>query len=247
MLRATLVYTFVGLFVVIVGPVAIVWTLLRRESAFIYRASRFCMRIAGWMCGLKVKVRGREKLSPGQHYQFLSNHQANFDGPIMTCIAGRDLRAVVKKEMMSLPVLSIVFRQVGYVPIDRTDPASARAGIDEAARRLRSGMSFFAFPEGTRSRDGRLGPFKKGVFIMALKAGAPVVPVSIRNTMSIQPPGAYAIRPGTVEITFHDPIPTDRLTYEDRDWLIEETRGAIEAGLTESVPPLPAYAEVTSR
>lgn len=231
MIRATLVYVFVSLYLLVMSPIALLWTYLSKDTGFLYRAARFCMYVAGWMCGLKLLVRGKEKLSPGQTYLFLSNHQGNFDGPIIVCTAGRDLRAVIKKEMMSIPVLSLVMKQVEFLPIDRTDPARARASIDEGAQMLRHGYSFFAFPEGTRSRDGCLGPFKKGVFHMALKAGVPVVPVSIKNTITIQPPGTYAIRPGTVEVTFHDPIPTAQLQVEDRDRLIEAIRTAIATGL----------------
>jgi 1-acyl-sn-glycerol-3-phosphate acyltransferase len=183
------------------------------------------------MGGVKAVVRGREMLAPGQTYLFLSNHQGNLDAPIIICVADRELRAPFKKEMMRIPVLSLAMKKVGFLPIDRTNPARAHACLDEGAQMLKDGHSFFAFPEGTRSRDGCLGPFKKGVFHMALKAGVPIVPVSIKNTIAIQPRGTYAIRPGTVEVTFHDPIPTAQLQIGDRERLIEATRTAIATGL----------------
>jgi 1-acyl-sn-glycerol-3-phosphate acyltransferase len=182
------------------------------------------------MCGIRLKVSGRERLLAEQTYLFLSNHQGNFDGPILFYATGRNLVAVVKKEMMRIPVLSQLLRRAKFIPIDRADPIKAHASIDHAARLLREGQSFFAFPEGTRSRDGHLGVFKKGVFVMALKAGVPVIPVSIRNSRAIQPPGRYRITPATVEVIFHDPIPTDRLG--DRDKLLQLTRAAIAAGLS---------------
>jgi 1-acyl-sn-glycerol-3-phosphate acyltransferase len=119
------------------------------------------------------------------------------------------------------------------VPIDRSDPQRALSSIELGARLLKEGYSFIAFPEGTRSRDGQLGEFKKGVFVMALKGGVPIVPISIINSRNIQPPGEYAIRPGLIEVIFHDPIPSQDMSLEDRDHLIEMTRRAISSGLLE--------------
>ena len=167
----------------------------------------------------------------GQNYVFLSNHQGNFDGPVLLHAIPRDLRALIKTELMRLPVLSPVLRQVQFIPIDRIDPVRARESIERGAELLKEGYSFMAFPEGTRSRDGRLGSFKKGVFIMALKAGTPIMPISILNSNRVQPPGAYAILPGTIDVIFHEPILTEEMSVEDRDRLVELTWAAIASGL----------------
>jgi 1-acyl-sn-glycerol-3-phosphate acyltransferase len=232
MVRATLVYLFVGIYVAIAAPIGMMWALLSGNAGHLFSLARFCLRIAGWMSGIRLKVSGRERLLPEQTYLFLSNHQGNFDGPILFHATRRNLVAVVKMEMMRIPILAPVLRRAKFIPIDRADPIKARASIDRAARLLREGHSFFAFPEGTRSRDGHLGVFKKGVFVMALKAGVPVMPISIRNSRAIQPPGRYGIAPATVEVIFHDPIPTDHLQTEDRDKLLQLTRAAIAAGLS---------------
>ncbi len=227
MVRTTLVYAFVGLFISILGPIGLAWALLTGRTGILYDLSRTCIRIAGWMCGIRLQVRGRDGLVPGQTYLFLSNHQGNFDGPILFYATGRDLRAVIKKEMMKIPILSTIFRMVDFVPIDRFDPLRARASIDRATQLLSQGYSFFAFPEGTRSRDGRLGAFKKGVFVMAIKAGVPVVPVTIQNSRAIQPPGRFRITPGPVYIVFHTPIATGRMGLENRDQLLQQVRASI--------------------
>jgi 1-acyl-sn-glycerol-3-phosphate acyltransferase len=232
MLRATLVYLFVGLYVAIIGPIAMIWVLLSRNTDVLYSLARICIRVAGWICRIKVIVHGKERILPGQAYLFLSNHQSNCDGPILFYTTQRNLRAVIKKEIMRIPVLAQVFKQANFVPIDRSDPLQARAAIDRAVQLLRVGFSFFAFPEGTRSRDGRLGEFKKGVFVLALKAGASVMPVSIRDSHAIQPPGHYGIKPGSVEVIFHDPIATEHMRLEDRNRLLDLTRQAIANGLS---------------
>ena len=231
MLWATLVYIFVGLFVAITGPIAMIWALLSRNTDCLYSLARICIRAAGWICRIRVVVHGKERILPGQAYLFLSNHQSNCDGPILFYTTRRNLRAVIKKEIMRIPLLAQALKLANFVPIDRTDPIKARASIDLAVRRLKAGLSFFAFPEGTRSRDGRLGEFKKGVFVLAIKAGVSVVPVSIRNSRALQPPGRYGIKRGSVEVTFHEPIATEEMSLEDRDQLLDATRKAIASGL----------------
>lgn len=231
MIRATIVYAFVGFYVILMAPVGMLWARISGNNALLYKMARLCIRASGWMSGVRVHIQGREKISPGQTYVFLSNHQGNFDGPVLFHAIPRDWKALIKKEMMGLPVLSIVMKQVEFVPIERTNPKKARIGIELGANLLKKGHSFIAFPEGTRSRDGRLGSFKKGVFIMAIEAQTPIIPVTIRNSASIQPPGSYGIHSGNVDVIFHDPIPTAGMSIEDREHLIQRTRDAISSAL----------------
>jgi 1-acyl-sn-glycerol-3-phosphate acyltransferase len=207
------------------------WTLVAGNSVVLYKMARFCIRAAGWMSGVRVIVQGREKILPGKNYVFLSNHQGNFDGPMLCHVIPRDLKALIKKEIMRLPVLSLVLRQVQFVPIERQNPKQAQLGIELGARLLKEGKSFFAFPEGTRSRDGRLGEFKKGVFLMAIKAQTPIIPITILDSNRVQPPGYYGIRPGSIHVIFHDPIETTGMDMEDRNRLVQLTRDAIASAL----------------
>lgn len=231
MFRATLVYAFVGVYILLLGPCALLWCAVTNDTRLLYALARFCIRAAGFMGGVRVRVRGREKIQPGVTYVFLANHQGNLDGPVLVHAIPRNWKALIKQEMMRLPVLSMILKRIQFVPIERSNPKKARTGIEAGARLLAKGHSFVAFPEGTRSRDGRLGAFKKGVFIMAIKAQTPIIPVTLRDSDRIQPPGHYAMRPGIVRVVFHDPIPTAGLGLEDRDRLIQRTRDAIESGL----------------
>jgi 1-acyl-sn-glycerol-3-phosphate acyltransferase len=230
MIRAVVVYMFVGSYILILGPVAMLWTLVARETLTIYRLAHFCVRAGGWLARIKVRVRGREKIVPGQTYVVASNHQGNFDGPLLLYAIKRDLRVVVKSEMMSIPVFNLVMKQVKCVAVDRRDAYKSRESIDRAAQLLTEGYNFITFPEGTRSRDGRLGPFKKGAFIMAIKAQIPVLPVTIVNSRDIQKPGEFAVHKGTVDLVIHDPIVTKGMTMDDRDRLLSQTRAAVESG-----------------
>jgi len=231
MIRATLVYLFIGIFILLCAPPAMLWTLLTRDSRLIYILARFCIRVSGILCGIRVASEGHEKIIPGGTYFFLSNHQGNFDGPVLCHAIPRNWKALIKSEMMRLPILSLVLKQVQFVPIERMNPKKAHLGIEQGAKMLAGGSSFIAFPEGTRSRDGRLGEFKKGAFIMAIKAQVPIMPVTIIGSAAIQPPGSYAINPGRIRIIFHDPISTEGMNIEDRNRLIELTRQAIASGI----------------
>ncbi len=234
MVRATVVYLFVGLYILLLAPFAMLWVYVSGDSALLYRLARFCIRAAGWMAGVRVDVRGREKIAPGMTYVFLSNHQGNFDGPVLVHSIPRDWSALIKKEMMRLPVFSLVLKQVKFIPIERSNPQKARSSIQHGVKLLAAGKSFLAFPEGTRSRDGRLGAFKKGVFIMAIEAQTPLIPVTILNSAQVQPPGKYGVRPGRIQVIFHDPIETKGMTTEDRNRLVQLTRDAISSALPES-------------
>ncbi len=235
MIRATLTYLFMGLFVLLLGPPTIFWDFISRSDALLYKLTRGCFCIAGWICGIRVVLQGQEKIIPGVTYVFLSNHQGNFDGPVLIHSIPRNLKALIKMEMMRLPLLSLALKQAQFVPIERKNPKNAHLGIENGARLLTEGKSFFAFPEGTRSRDGSLGEFKKGVFIMAIKAQTPIMPVTIIGSRKIQPPRSYAIHPGTIKVIFHNPIPTAGMGLEDRNRLVQLTRSAIEAGLQSSI------------
>jgi 1-acyl-sn-glycerol-3-phosphate acyltransferase len=235
MIRATIAYFFIAVYIVILTPFAILHTCISGKTALLYRLGRFCIRASGLICGVSVKVQGLDKVSSGVDYVFLSNHQGNFDGPVLIHLLPRDAKALIKKEMMAIPVLSWVLKKAQFVPIERTNPKKARSAIQFGAQLLVEGNSFIAFPEGTRSRDGRLGPFKKGVFIMAIIAQAPILPITIKNSAAIQPPGKYWIKPGQIDVILHEPIPTAGMSLDDRDRLIELTRSAIQSAMIQDV------------
>jgi 1-acyl-sn-glycerol-3-phosphate acyltransferase len=231
MFRATFIYLFVVLYILILAPFAMLWAYVSRNGAILHSLARICVRVAGGMSGIRVNVQGREKIAPGVTYVFLSNHQGNFDAPVLVHVIPRDWSALIKREMMRLPVLSLVLKQVDFIPLDRLNPKKAQTGIERGAQLLARGRSFLAFPEGTRSRDGKLGDFKKGVFVMAIKAQAPIIPITLRNSAQVNPPGTYRVRAGCIDVIIHDPIETKGMTLEDRNRLVQITRDAIASAL----------------
>jgi len=192
--------------------------------------ARLSARNLGRACGVHVRVHGAEHLSGPGPYIFVPNHQSHFDiAALLGHLPGRN-RFVAKKELFAEPVLGSVLRTLGMVPVDRRDPVDAIARLNRAAS---EGSSLIIFPEGTRSRDGSLLPFKKGAFIAAIHLRLPIVPIVCRGTRAIMPPGGYlSIVPGNVDLFVEQPIPTAGLGYEDRDALAERVRAVITARLT---------------
>jgi 1-acyl-sn-glycerol-3-phosphate acyltransferase len=138
---------------------------------------------------------------------------------------------MVKKEFFRVPIIGRGMVACGFIRVDRSNREQALEAVEKGVQALRAGKSFLVYPEGTRSPDGRLQSFKKGVFVMALKAGAPIVPISVSGSNKIMPKGKFVMRPGRVRITFHEPILTAGLAVEDRQAVIERVRTAILSGL----------------
>jgi len=194
--------------------------------------ARLWARVSLRLAGTRVHVEGLERIEGGRAYIFAANHQSLFD--IFALLAGipYPFRWLAKEELFKVPVLGIAMEACGAIPIDRGDRHKAFESINQAAERARRGASIFIFPEGTRSLDGVLQDFKTGGFIMAIKSGRPIVPVSISGSHGVMPKrGEWKIRPGTIFMTISDPIPTEGLTVKDRDRLIRWVRGAIRKHL----------------
>ena len=230
MIRAIIVSLLTFLYILTVGTPFLIHALLTGNTDPIYRVGINGAKLALWLSGVHLDVQGLEKIPPNRALIFMPNHQSNCDPPAVISILPPVL-VMAKKEFFRVPVLGIAMRRRGFIPIDRKNRERAIAAVEEAVEALKAGYSFLAFPEGTRSPDGRLQTFKKGLFVMAIKAGATIVPVSASGARKVMPKGEFAIYPGRVRITIHDPIPTAGLEISDRQKLIEQTRQAIITGL----------------
>jgi 1-acyl-sn-glycerol-3-phosphate acyltransferase len=180
------------------------------------------------VCGVRIKVRGLEHLGAGP-YIFAPNHQSHFDIAALLGHLPGVTRFAAKQEMFAEPILGAVLRTMGMIAIDRDDPL---ASIERLQRITLDGGSLVIFPEGTRSPDGELLPFRKGAFVAAIQLGVPIVPVVCKGTTRIMPKGQYlSILPGTAELVILPPIPTSGMRYEDRDRLRDTVRAQIAAEL----------------
>lgn len=189
---------------------------------------------SGWVtrfAGVEIVVEMRGKLDPAQPYVFMANHASSLDIWTAFVAVPRPLRMIAKKQLGRIPLFGWVMRAGRFIFIDRANGVAARRSIDEAGRRIHDGDSVLVFPEGTRSRDGSLGPFKKGGFHLAFKAGVPIVPVALRGTRELMPRGSYLLRSGKVTAVIGEPIPTQGLSDEERASLNERVRATVEAML----------------
>ena len=230
MLRAIWVTAIVIAYVVVVGPPLLLYTRLTRQTDRLYRAGMLGARLALWLAGVRLEVHGGENILRAHPALYMANHQSNCDPPALLPLLPPVL-VMVKKEFFRVPIMGSGMTRRGFIAVDRRDRDRARAAIERAVASMRAGNSFLVFPEGTRSPDGRLQAFKKGPFILAIEAAAPIVPISISGAGKVMPKGKFVIHPGRIRITVHSPIPTAGVTLHQRQDLMERTRKAIRAGL----------------
>jgi 1-acyl-sn-glycerol-3-phosphate acyltransferase len=184
--------------------------------------SRLMLRAAG----VRLTLHGAEQLAAERPVVYVANHVSWFD--VFTLAATLPFyKFVAKQELARIPIFGPAVRAAGTVFIDRDNRRAAFAGYDAAAQRIRDGASVVVYPEGTRGRSYAIRPFKKGPFVLAIAAGAPIVPTLIYGTMRVQAKGSFLVRPGSVHVHFLEPIPTAGMTYDDRDRLARLTSAAL--------------------
>jgi 1-acyl-sn-glycerol-3-phosphate acyltransferase len=209
-------------------------SVLAIPSGIIDRTGDLVIVLARWWArgvlasaGVRVRVRSRATFDPKKNYVVMANHESTADIWAIFVAVPVPLRFIAKKQLANIPLFGWAMRAGRFIFIDRQNAASAHRTIDEAAERIREGRSVVIFPEGTRSRDGRLAPFKKGAFHLAIKSGAEVVPVAIRGSREVMRSGSFLIHPGVVDIELGAPIPTAGLGPDDRQALLDEVRARI--------------------
>ena len=226
-LRMLIVYVFLGAPAALIG---IPWSALSRSFRVMYRWGMGIMALGVKVAGIRVRREGMENVAPGTQYIFLSNHLSNLDPPILLPAIPGMTSVFLKRELMKIPLLGTAMRMGKFVPVSRGNSRDeARRSVEAAVDALRSGLHITIFPEGTRSPDGRLQPFKKGAFFLAEETGAPIIPVVIRGTEHMMPKGTLKVEPGEAVIRFLPAIrPQD---YASREELMEAVRAAMETEL----------------
>jgi 1-acyl-sn-glycerol-3-phosphate acyltransferase len=194
--------------------------------------ARLWARLMLALNGVNVTVSGSELLPDGPVI-FMSNHQSNFDILSLLAAMPRRFYWIAKKELFEIPLFGISMRRGGYIPLDRSDGRKALQSLDEAAATIRQGKSVVLFPEGTRTTDGNLLPFKRGGFVLARKAEVPVIPVTINGSGRINPANRTRLYSGDISITLHPPVvpPPDLRRSEAESWMMEHVREQIESVL----------------
>ncbi|MDD2271038.1 MAG: lysophospholipid acyltransferase family protein [Desulfuromonadaceae bacterium] len=211
---------------------AFISTLFDSSGSAYARHARLWARLMLALNRVRFTISGAENLPPGPVI-FMSNHQSNFDILALLAAMPRQINWIAKKELFEIPIFGPSMRRGGYIPLDRGDGRKALQSMDEAAATIHQGKSVVLFPEGTRTQDGKLLPFKRGGFILARKAEVPVVPVTINGSGSINPAGRIRLYSGTIHITLHPPLvaPPELRRSESETWMLASVREQIESVL----------------
>jgi 1-acyl-sn-glycerol-3-phosphate acyltransferase len=231
MLRALVVlavYLALGIPTALIG---IPWTLATGDISLVYRWAMAIVRTGLRVAGIRVEAEWQAKLDPASKYLFFSNHQSNLDPPVLFPLLPGRTSVFIKKSLMRIPVLGYGMKLAGFIPVSRDGTVeSAKESVDTAVGEITSGgVHITSFVEGTRSPDGRLLPFKKGPFYLAMDSGAAVVPVTIVGTGALMPKGSLKVRPGVVRVIFHAPI--EPREFATREELMAAVRDVIESSL----------------
>lgn len=230
-LRASWTAGLVFLYVWILGTPFVLYAWATRRIGALYRVGWWGARLGLWLAGIRLEVRGRENLPRGRACVYMANHLSNVDPPVLFVVLPPRIALIGKEQVFRIPVLGTALHAGGFVPINRFDPEAARAAVEQALERLKRGVSFLVFPEGTRSPDGRLQRFKHGVFVMALRAGAPIVPVTLEGAERVMRKGKWEIYPGTVRVTIHPAVETRGRALNERARLALEVQATIASAL----------------
>jgi 1-acyl-sn-glycerol-3-phosphate acyltransferase len=224
------------------APVVVVVTAVLASLAFVLclvisprAASRLTAvpwaRILAFAAPMRVRVKGRENIDPRQSYVLVSNHQSQFDIFVLYGWLGIDFRWVMKQELRSVPGIGMACDRLDHIFIDRSDHAAAVATLEAAKKKIVNGTSVMFFPEGTRSRDGRLKNFKKGAFRMAVDLGLPILPLTVTGTRNVLPADTSDLMPGSARLIIHPPIPVEGLTAAECAGLSDQVREIIASAL----------------
>jgi len=192
-----------------------------------HKVANLWARMLLWLTSTRVNVIGRENVLLGKPQIFMANHQSDFDILIVMAHIPGQFRWIAKKELFKIPIFGKAMRSAGYIEIDRQNHEKAMKSLDEAAQKIREGKSVVTFPEGTRSKDRTIKPFKQGLFHLAIKAGVPIIPISIIGAHEIMPKRTLKFRPGKITMIIDRPVDVSGYTIETRGELIERVRGII--------------------
>ena len=219
---------------IVFGSLAIIFSFLDYSRTFSQHMAVWWAKTLLFLGRIPVQVQGLEHLNPGGTYVYAANHRSNFDIYVLLAVLPGQFLWVAKKSLFRIPLFGQALSRMGYVPVDRADRTSAIRSLNNATAKIKAGASVIIFPEGTRATVPELLPFKKGVFVMALKAGQPVVPVSISGTRFIQPRASLRVRPGLVKVVISPPIQPQG--FERKEELMDAVRRAIEANYDPDFP-----------
>lgn len=232
MIRTILILYIYVFLTITLGIPALLISFITGKRDFLFKVGKFGLYLSKPFFGMRLRVRGMENIDFGRPYVFMANHASLIDAPLLFLIFPVPVRIFPKRELFKIPVIGKGMERVGFIPVDRGDSSKGRMAIEKGVEMIKEkGWSFLIFPEGTRSWNGNLLPFKKGGFILSIKSGIPIVPITIKGTREILPRGKFSVKKGAVTVKFHEPISPEGYSIEDRDKLIQKVREVFEKEL----------------
>ena len=227
----------IALITAILGTVGILSCLAVPSGNAVLPLARIWARIIFSLCRVNLTVQGGSRISAPGPYLFLSNHQSQFDILAVVLAIPLQFRILAKQELFYIPIFGWVLKLSGFVGIDRSNREKAIRSLERAAQRLRGGTSLLIYAEGTRSPDGKLLPFKKGGFVLAIQAGVPIIPITIQGSREVLAKGSLRIRPGTIHLGIGEPIDPARYSLDEKERLMQEVRTAMERAMERAPTP----------
>jgi 1-acyl-sn-glycerol-3-phosphate acyltransferase len=245
MLRTLFIGVFLTIYILLVGPPLLIYSLLTNHIDPLYWAGVRGVMFFVRAVGVKVRVEGIRRVPSGACL-FVANHTSSADAPAVVGAIPRRIAILLKASLFKWPIVGQAFQLARFIPVDRKNRDSAITSVEKATEALRAGQSFLIYPEGTRSPDGRLQQFKKGAVVMAIKAGVPVVPMVCSGAHRVMEKHSLVIHPGEIVVEFLEPIDASQYSLEERDALNDRIRTAMAAGLPPDQRPLDFQGAVTS-
>ncbi len=227
MIRTIYITVWVVLATFVLGTMVIVLSIFVKSGNPLHKIARYWGRSILVVSRIKVTVEGLADIDAQRPYIYMPNHQSNFDIPVLLGHLTVQFRWLAKMELFKVPIFGHAMRKAGYISIDRNDRESAIRSLQAAAEKIKNGISVLIFPEGTRSRDGQIQPFKKGGFVMAIDSGVPIVPVVISGARAIMTKGKFRVNPGQIRLRVHKPIDTSTYTHDTKEALMARVRRVI--------------------
>jgi len=217
-----------ALFTVVLGTMSLLSSVVDARGLFAHRCAQWWSRLLLWTAGVRIDRRGTPPPA-GTSCIFVANHSSHYDTPILFTAIPRQLRIIAKATLRHVPFVGWHLSRAGHLLIDRSNPG---AGVLKRMQRMmRQGASLIVYPEGARTRDGKLMKFKGGVFLLAIENGLPIVPVTVAGSRAVMPRGRLMVCPASVQVTVHDAIPTVGLAREDARALADRARDVVASAL----------------
>jgi 1-acyl-sn-glycerol-3-phosphate acyltransferase len=237
MLRTLFISVFLSLYILLVGPLLLIYTLITKDPDPLYWAGVKGVMFFVRAVGVRVRVKGIERIPQGVCL-FAANHTSSADAPAIVGAIPRRVAVLLKESLFQWPIVGQAFRSAHFIPVNRGARDSAIASVEKATEAMKAGQCFLIYPEGTRSPDGRLQEFKKGAVMMAIKAGVPIVPMICSGAHRIMEKRSLVIHPGEIVVEFLEPIGASQYSLEERDILNQKVHDAMAAALPADQRPL---------